>query len=149
MLDDSQLDYKLIKFPKIVIEAIPHSEHRYSTCGDYIWNEDKSILNIKVSDTNSHYNFLIAVHELIEAYLAESKGIKEEDITKFDIEFEKMREQYPVLVGVDEPGDHEKACYHIEHHIASIMEKYIADNMEINWKDYCDTLDNLSNRVIK
>jgi hypothetical protein len=136
-------DYKLIQFPEIIIKAIHHNEQAYETCGNYWWENDKKILQIRVSDTNSHYNFLIAVHELIEAYLAECKGIKEEDITKFDIEFEKMREQYPLLVGNDEPGDHDKAPYNIEHIISSKIEKWLVDNMELNWKDYEDTINSL------
>lgn len=118
------------------IETIPHKEQRYNTVGD--WTFDKhGNFGINVSNTkNEDYNFLIAVHEFIESYLCKREGIKEEDVTKFDKHFEEMRTAFPDLVGDMEPGDHDNAPYQKQHKIASMMEKWLADNMHIDWEAY-------------
>lgn len=114
---------------RIEIETIPHKKQRYNTCGDY-WIDEDDNLQIRISDLgNTDYEFLIALHELIEAYLCLKDGIDFDKITKFDEHFEEMRKAFPTLVGEMEPGDHEKAPYHKWHRLASMIERNIADNM--------------------
>lgn len=127
---------------QVNIEVIPHSKQRYDTCGDY-WIED-NIMQIRVSDIgNADYEFLVAIHEFIEAYLCLKEGIDYEKITEFDKHFEKMRTAFPDLVGEMEPGDHDNAPYQKEHKIASMMEKWLADNMKIDFEDYTKKVNSL------
>ena len=119
---------------KIKIETIPHSKQRYETCGDYWINSDTA--EIRVSDLkNNDYEFLIVIHELIEFYLTEKRGITEESISEFDIKFEKER-----LEGLhsetDEPGWDKNAPYRNEHIFAEIIERQIAKELGVDWQDY-------------
>lgn len=131
---------------KVDITTISHKNHRYPTVGDWRWHAKgkDEFLTIEVSDTgNEDYNFLLSVHELLEAYLCKRDGIKEEDVTNFDIHFEEMRTAFPDLVGDMEPGDHDNAPYQKQHKIASMMEKWLADNMKIDWEAYNKTVNEL------
>jgi hypothetical protein len=119
---------------KIVIQSIPHDEQRYETCGD--WKFDEDTLNITVSHTQDDYDFLIGIHEAVEAWLCRKRGIDEERITAFDIAFEEKR-----LPGnVDEPGDSVFAPYKQEHFVATNIERIIADQLGVNWSEYDKTI---------
>jgi hypothetical protein len=120
---------------EIKIKTIPHNTQRYPTVGDYIQQQDNSWY-ISVSETgNDKYNFLIALHEFIELYLTQLKGIKECDITAFDLYYEKCREMK--LVNEDsEPGFATNAPYRKEHTIATAIEMMIAAELGIDWLEY-------------
>ena len=110
---------------EIYAKTIKHDQQRYDTCGDY-WIFP-GLINIRVSDMgNEDYNFLVAVHEIIEAYLTNKRGIREEDITEFDKRFK----------GDGEPGDAENSPYRLEHQFADMIEKLIADEIGVNWNEY-------------
>lgn len=79
------------------------------------------------------YEFLVAVHELVEWYLTKKRGIKEDDITKFDKSFK----------GKGEAGNNKKAPYHKEHRFATAIEVMVANELRIDWKEYEETLKNL------
>jgi len=74
---------------RIIIETIPHDQHRYTTCGDY-WEYDDGTKHIVVSDMgDDDLAFLVGIHEMAEQYLCKKRGIKEEDVSAFDIAFEE------------------------------------------------------------
>lgn len=125
----------------IIIESIPHSKQRYPTLGDYfeemsdIYSEGnlkghEKITAIKVSDMgNEDAEFLIGIHELVESYLCRKRGIKEEDITAFDIAFEEKNID-------EEPGDQPDAPYRNEHRVATIIEQILCHELGWHWCDY-------------
>ena len=116
---------------KIEIETIPHDDQRYETVGDYY--SFQGVDFIDVSDMNSKdFEFLVAVHEMVEQYLCKRMGIPEKKISAFDIQFEKKRKKG----NVDEPGDDPKAPYRHEHSMATAVERMVAGYLGINWKDY-------------
>lgn len=119
--------------PKIIIDVTPHKKQRYPTAGDYF--KSKGALNIRVSKMTSNHEFLVALHEFIEWYLIENKGISIEDIDRFDIQFEKDREN-GIHKPLTEPGDSLKAPYYHEHQIASKIEKEMAGYLGVNWTQY-------------
>jgi hypothetical protein len=123
----------------IEIQSIPHTDQRYETCGDW-WFDDTG-LHIRVSHTTDDNDFLIAMHELVEAYLCNKRGISEQAITDFDIEFEKNRQPG----SIDEPGDSPFAPYRSEHRFATQVERIIAG--EVLWTDYENTINSLSQDV--
>ncbi len=133
---------KLEHLPTIIIKTIPHDQQRYESVGDWRYMDDGGLL-ITVSETNAKYEFLVAVHELIEAMLCNFKGIKEEDVTDFDLNFESMREDYPVIVGDKEPGDEDAAPYTHEHKMASQVENWLARSFGVDWAEYEKTLNGL------
>lgn len=110
---------------KATVETVDHNTQRYDTCGDWIW--DNGTLHVSVSETgNEDFNFLIAIHEMIEAYGCATNGIAEEDVTAFDVAFS----------GDGEPGDDPRAPYYPHHRIASEVERYLAALMRVDWKEY-------------
>lgn len=109
----------------ILIQSIPHKEHRYATLGD--WYKQGDTLHIRVSDLgNPFYEFLIARHELDEALLCIKRGIDEKKVTKFDIAHPKH----------DDPGWHPDAPYHKEHIYAEIGERLLCHELGIDWLEY-------------
>ena len=89
---------------------------RYDTLGDWYY-EDHDDLIIDVLETEDiDHQFLIALHELVEAWLCTARGILQEQVDEFDFNFK----------GEDEPGDHPEAPYHKEHRFAMIIEHLMA-----------------------
>jgi len=116
----------------IVIDTIPHSQQRYPTVGD--WQIDEAgNLHITVSKmSDQRYEFLVGMHEVIEAYLAIHAGVSPEVVDRFDRAYEAKRKR-----GDDsEPGDDTRAPYHREHVFATKIERLLAVELGVNWRDY-------------
>ncbi len=121
---------------KIKIQTIPHKKQRYETIGD--WYYDKGNLIINVSDMGDwRYEALVAIHELIEERLCKSKGISQEAVDKFDMNWHNES-------SYDESGDDPQAPYHKQHVIAGAIERLLALEMGVDWYKYTDTLDGLT-----
>lgn len=119
----------------IIIESIPHQDQRYSTCGD--WYYDNGTLHIKVSKMSDwRYEALVAVHELVEVLLCEHAGVNQATVDAFDMQFELNREPG----NEDEPGDDNDAPYRSQHCVATGIERILAAEMGVNWKPYEDEL---------
>lgn len=124
----------------INIKFIPHTEQRYETCGD--WWFDGNTLNIRVSDMgNWKYNCLVALHEMIEVLLCKDRGITTEEVDAFDINFEKNRPEG----NTDEPGDDKNAPYRLEHFFATSLERLMAGELKVDWKEYDNAVNQLGN----
>lgn len=127
----------------INVEVIKHKDQRYETCGDwYTALRDYELidLQVKVSDTgDSHYNQLIAVHEIVEAILCTAHGIPESYVTEWD----KANPDSP------DPGSIPGCPYYRQHMIATMIERVIAAELDINWNDYEATLERLGDQEIK
>lgn len=123
---------------KIVIDTIPHHEHRYPTVGDY-WVDADGVLQIRVSETEDpRHSALVAVHELVEAVLVRDIGIAMAVIDDFD-----MRHAVQAAPKYEEPGDDPKAPYHRQHTFATAVERLMAREMDVSWQDYEDALGGL------
>ena len=120
----------------IYIDTIAHEEQRYPTVGDYWfpWREQKdTCIEVRVSRMgNEDYEFLVAIHEQIEAYLTKKRGITETLITNFDVEFEKNRPKG----NTNEPGNDPDAPYHKEHVFATKLERMLAEELGVDWDKY-------------
>lgn len=121
---------------EVVIKAIPHKEQRYDTVGDWIFNSGNGRLTIWISKMNNwKYEQLVAVHEYNEALLCITRGVKEFEVTKFDLWYEGQRKvgaadcQY-------EPGDHKLAPYRKEHFFATSVERLLAAELNVDWEEY-------------
>ena len=104
----------------VTIKTIPSGEHRYPTTGDWLWKDGK--LTILVSDLNdTDDEFLVAIHELVEAYLCKVRGITQREVDSWDKHYEKLIKEG--LVPKDgEPGDDIHAPYMEEHKAADAIE---------------------------
>ena len=117
----------------IEIFSIPHQEHRYDTVGDWFnltkltERPIKKYLTIRVSRMdNPDYEFLVGIHELIEAWLCQKQGIRSQDVDAFD-------RAHP---DSEEPGNLPNAPYHKQHIFASHIEQLIATELGVDWDQY-------------
>lgn len=131
-----------MKFKRIVIDFIPHNDQRYSTLGDYFFDEN-GVLNIRVSDTgNEYYNELVAIHELIEEMVTRHRGIDEPMIMDFDKDFEEERE-LGLHTNGEEPGFDNRSPYRDEHTVAEGIEMMLCGILGESWVDYNEKLNNM------
>lgn len=123
----------------IDVQAIPHSQQRYDTCGDYWWIDGKLVVRISILP-DERMMLAIAIHEIIEAFLCKLAGIAEPDIVAFDEAYELNRESGTTR----EPGDDPHAPYHIQHSFASAAERIYVAASGLNWQDYEDAVYSLN-----
>jgi hypothetical protein len=127
---------------RVVIETIPHKNQRYETVGDWEYLPDGTI-QIRVSDMgNDDYNYLVALHELIEQKLCAKRGITQKQVDDFDIQFEKDRVEGKHMPD-EEPGDHPEAPYQNEHSAASGVERLMSSMLGVKWEDYAVAVESL------
>jgi hypothetical protein len=130
------------RLPEMVIRVIPHSQHRYSTTGDYYEVEEGRWV-IEVSELgDARYEFLVVVHELVEWFLLWLRGVKEEEVRAFDEWWEGEAEKGNVRG--DEPGYDVRAPYYWEHVFATLVEKMVALQLGVDWGEYRKRLEELS-----
>jgi hypothetical protein len=117
---------------RVVIEEIPHAEQRYETCGDW-WVGSDGTWHVRVSNTGKwQHAVLVAVHELIEMALCRERGVTEDSVTQFDLDFEAARPEG----NTDEPGDDPSAPYQKEHQFATTVELLLAAELGVKWREY-------------
>jgi hypothetical protein len=118
------------------IKTIPHDFQEYDTVGNYWRDADDcggAVLEIRVSRMRDRrHEFLIALHELIEAFLCERRGIPFARITRFDIEYESNRGKGEPV----EPGASARAPYRREHQFAERVERIVARELGVDWQQY-------------
>lgn len=114
------------------VQTIPHQQHPYETVGFWTrapngsWRIDVSRLD------DWRYEYLVALHELVEMALCVQRGITEEAVTAFDVAYEATR-----LDGdTSEPGDNPDAPYVKEHAVASTIERLVAGELGVDWDAY-------------
>jgi hypothetical protein len=122
---------------KILIESIPHEQHRYPTCGDWWFEQEpgtlEPTLRIRVSrELPEKSQQLVALHELAEVMMCMANGVGQEEVDKFDMDFEKHRRPDDE----SEPGDHLEAPYHREHGYATAIERITATHMGVGWIEH-------------
>jgi len=112
---------------EVSIKTIPHQTQRYETTGDWIIL-DNGRIEIYVSDVGSWKSeYLVALHELVEAALCRDRGIDQQVVEDFD-------RSHPEL---EDPGLDERAPYHTEHMVAVEVEKRLAEELQVNWEEHC------------
>src|SRR5712672_1211436 len=117
---------------KIIIETIPHNQHRYPTVGDWYYDAEGTLI-IRVSKLSDwRREFLVALHEVVEAQLCLNDGVTQAAVDEFDMEYEKNR----ASDDNSEPGMNPKAPYHRQHRIADVMERSFSIDLGVDWVDY-------------
>ncbi len=121
----------------IHIQVIPNDQQKYLTVGNWTFLQDD--LLIEVSDMGDwKKEVCVAFHEMFEALSCKARGISEEDVTAFDIEFENNR------TDDSEPGNHPDAPYKQSHFKAEIAERLLADELSLDWSEYEQSVLDLS-----
>jgi len=136
----------------IRLEIIDHSSQRYDTCGDWTldpWADQGIGLNIKVSETgSSDMNFALFMHELNESllYLYKNGFSKAavDAVDKFDMNFEENRED-----DTSEPGGDQDCPVYTEHMLAMAIEHMIAEQLNLDWNKYSQTITGLEWAQVK
>jgi hypothetical protein len=114
---------------KITLKTQAPEMLRYPTTGDWQFNEDGHLhVTVAVHEKNDRSAFLVALHEMVEAFLCNEAGIEEESVSEWDI-------AHPELA---EPGDHQDAPYHKQHEVALEVEKLVARALGRDWDDHED-----------
>lgn len=107
------------------VKTIPHQSQRYDTAGD--WYDDHGTFCFRISDCrNRKYEWLLAIHEIVERALCDVNGVSVKVVDAFDKSF----------VGNVEPGDSSKSPYRTEHCFATAVERMLCAAMDVNWQDY-------------
>lgn len=123
----------------IEVHFIPHQAQRYDTCGDW-WFDPDGRLQIRVSILpDGRMMHAIALHEQVEALLCLAAGISEKDVMDHDLAFEAAR----ASGNTDEPGDDPNAPYHLQHIIATNLERTFLAAAGVLWNDHEDAVNNL------
>ena len=82
--------------------------------------------------SDQRYEFLVGMHEAVEAYLCKQAGISEAAVDRFDQAYKRRRKP-----GDDsEPGADPTAPYHKEHMFATKVERMLADQLRVSWGAY-------------
>ena len=117
----------------VVLSTIPHKHQRYPTVGDWLTDGRDHLRHIRVSEMGKEdYHFLVAIHELIEAWLCIKRGISQDAVDEFDRKFEAARTEGDER----EPGHEPDAPYHREHVFAEKIERLVAEEMGVDWDAY-------------
>jgi hypothetical protein len=125
----------------ITLETIEQSSQRYDTVGDWQFGDrlsnGRTFLQIKATRSDSpHHAFLVALHELVEAYLCRARGITQQEVDNWDMV------TFPTLETLaDEPGDDCRAPYYAEHRFATIIEQLMAYELGVDWYAHQDALE--------
>lgn len=118
-------------------KSVDPSLMRYVTTGD--WEIIGDLVSITVADygMRDESAFLVALHELVESFLCNKAGIKEESVSQFDIENPSL----------EEPGDSTLAPYHKQHMIATEVERIVCNAMGIDWDEHNNWVQRAGNEV--
>lgn len=107
------------------VRFIPHGEQRYDTVGDYF--DSVGVREVRISKMpDARYEQLVLIHELVELFLCDLRGIAIKEIDAFDM----------AHLDSDEPGALPDAPYHREHMFATKIERMVADEMGVDWDAY-------------
>lgn len=106
------------------IKTVPHKHQRYDTLGDWVGHERIRFYSISEMG-NPKYEFLVALHEMIEHAACIEAGISGDDVDRFDFMYEG-----------DDPGNDPKAPYHKQHTFAEKIEREVCEFLGLDWNAY-------------
>lgn len=122
--------------PEIRVRLFDPFNMRYPTCGDWLYDAESNILEVRVARMPDWRSELaIAIHEAIEAVMCLDKEVSEVEVTEFDLLFEKERgeDQQSEFA---EAGDDPRAPYKAQHAAATAVERIVCDKLQIKWEDH-------------
>lgn len=107
---------------RIVIETLPRGNMRYPTLGDWVVTADEMLIQVAEAPEEGdgwagpYDPRLIAIHELVEAWLCQDEGVTQAEVDRFDFAFK----------GEGEPGDDPYSPYRRQHRKAALIEHMLA-----------------------
>ena len=124
----------------IIIKRIPQKKFRPGIVGCDWWFDKNGNLQVRISDKLKGWRKVacIGLHEAVEAILCRHNGVSHLAVDRFDVRYEKRHPTKKI-----EAGDHPKAPYRREHCFATAVERMVAAELEVNWPEYDQDLENL------
>lgn len=121
----------------IHIRVLPKEEMRPEVDGaDWFWDANGN-LQVQVGPMSDwRYEIALAFHEAFEACLCKNNGVKQQDVDKFDMEYDKAHPDRPDL----NAGDETDAPYVAEHNYATIVDRLFIGACGLKRKPYDDEL---------
>jgi hypothetical protein len=126
----------------IEINICPHLDQRYDTFADWEVTGIGEKLTITVSQLpNWRYEYLSAIHELLEATLCLHHGITQKQVDEFDIDYEKRRVAGKEFAAcgcriTDDPGSDIHCPYRLAHTYATGVEYGLAYLLGVDAAEY-------------
>lgn len=108
---------------------------RNSQCGDWIFDSNGNLTVTSIPLGDPYMESLIQFHEALEAITCFRRHITDETVSAFDELFETERAK-GLHLETDEDGDDPRAPYRREHFFATNIERQIAAEWGIDWKEY-------------
>ena len=110
----------------IKIEFVPSASQRYSSAGDWFFDESGNLI-IRISNDDpdlptEDHQVLVAFHELTEVLLCRKRGITQKMVDEFDMGLGS----YKNIPKDEESGDQPNAPYRREHRFAMLIEHLMA-----------------------
>jgi hypothetical protein len=118
---------------EITVRAIPYSQMRYPTLGDWQFKGDALEVTVAQQEDWRH-EALLAVHEIVEALACKYNGVSETAVDAFDL----------AHLDAEEPGELPDCPYGAEHADAYAIERVVARILNVNWRAYNKALDKTS-----
>lgn len=114
---------------KIDIKSRKPEDMRYDTLGDWYYERDTLVIDVADRCPDGHLSpdqqFLIALHELVEAWLCDAKGITQATVDHWDFGEDEGR----LVSFAEEPGDAPGCPYRKEHRFAMLIEHLMAHEL--------------------
>jgi hypothetical protein len=108
----------------------------YVTSGDWRkLGEGKFLCTVNQLSTSDR-EFVILLHEIVEAYLCSKRGVQAEAVEAHDRMFELERAAGKHS-DVAEPGDDERAPYRREHQFSTLIEMLVLHELGDSWPEHC------------
>lgn len=108
---------------------------RCAQAGDWKFTPEGGLIVTAVPLADPRHSLLIQFHEFVEAATCQHRGITDEEVTAFDTMFEEERSK-GLHSETEEDGDDPRAPYFREHQLATILERVMAANLDVGWKEY-------------
>jgi hypothetical protein len=123
---------------RIEIKSVDPAAICYSTCGDWRWLPDGG-LQVSVPEYGMRDDdaFLVALHEMVEAWSCKKSGVNEEKVTAWDI-------AHP---DAEEPGELPDSPYLPDHQLAMEVERKVCAEIGIDWDEHEKWVVNAANEV--
>ena len=112
---------------KFILSTISRQEQRYDTLGDWFTDIDGvHVIRVTEQPQDRRHAWLLMLHEFVEMVLCMQRGISQETVDKWDMEWK----------GEGEPGADASSPYYHEHLFAETLERYLASELGVEWSDY-------------
>jgi hypothetical protein len=113
--------------PWIRIDAIPHREQRYDTCGDYHYVNYNQGINFKITEmADWRSEAAVFHHEFVEWSWCKVNGVHLEEVDAWDL----------AHLDADEPGEIEGCPYFEGHRLATIAERALVEALGLTWAEH-------------